>query len=64
MAMDANQLQEILGGVDYPVNKNQLTQYLHDKGVSDNAVQSIERMDRSQFNSPTEVTDAMRGNTM
>lgn len=60
MAMDANQMQDILGGVDYPIGKEQMVQYLHDKGVSDNVVQSVERTDRDQFNSPTDVTDAMR----
>lgn len=59
MAMDSSRMQDILGGVDYPIGKDQMVQYLHDNGVSENLVQSVERTDRDQFNSPTDVTDVM-----
>jgi len=58
--IDTNQMMDILKGVPYPCSKQDLVQYARDKGVDDKFVHALESADRDEFNSPTDIQQALQ----
>jgi hypothetical protein len=60
--MDVNpiQLQKYLGGVNYPTNKNDLVRRAKANGADDKTVEALQGLKASRFNSPTEISEALR----
>lgn len=54
-------LTQLLGEANYPCSKQELVDYAREQGADDGIVQSLLRLDRSRFNSPTDVDDALSG---
>jgi hypothetical protein len=58
MAPNPIQLQKYLGGVDYPISKQDLVQHARDKGADDEVIRTLERLPLDEFNSPNDVSEA------
>ncbi len=53
--VSAAQIQVYLKGIDYPVNKTQLTQHAQSRGAPDNVMSFLNRLPERQYNVPTDV---------
>jgi hypothetical protein len=58
MAPNPIQLQKYLGGVDYPISKQDLIQHARAKGADDEVIRTLERLPFDEFNSPNDVSEA------
>jgi hypothetical protein len=58
MAPNPIQLQKYLGGVDYPISKQDLIQHARAKGADDEVIRTLERLPLDEFNSPNDVSEA------
>lgn len=58
--VDPSEVQNFLGGIDYPASKSELVDYARNHGASNNVLQTIQGLDRDQFESPTDIGEAMR----
>ena len=56
------ELQKYLGGVDYPVSKDDLVSTARDNGAPDDVVSALESSNEDSFDSPTAVSKAVSGN--
>lgn len=57
--VNPTQIQEYLGGADYPCSRDELVDYARDNGASSNILQTIARLPDHEFNSPTDVSEAI-----
>lgn len=55
------ELQKYLGGVDYPVSKDDLVATARDNGAPDDVVSALEGSNENSFDSPTAVSKAVSG---
>ncbi|WP_261165086.1 DUF2795 domain-containing protein [Microbacterium sp. Marseille-Q6965] len=55
------ELQKYLGGVDYPVSKEDLVARARDNGAPDDLVSALESAGQDSFDSPTDVSSAVAG---
>ena len=55
------ELQKYLGGVDYPVSKDDLVDTARNNGAPDDVVSALEGADADSFDSPTDVSSALSG---
>lgn len=53
--VSAAQIQVYLGGIDYPVNRQQIIDHARSKGAPDNVMGFLERLPERQYNYPTDV---------
>jgi hypothetical protein len=58
MAPNPIQLQKYLGGVDYPISKQDLVRHARDNGADDEVIRTLERLPFDEFNSPNDVSEA------
>jgi hypothetical protein len=59
MAVNPIQLQKYLGGIDYPARKQDLIQRAEEQGADDNVLQTLKSLNRDEFNSPNDVSEAL-----
>jgi heme/copper-type cytochrome/quinol oxidase subunit 1 len=59
MAVNPIQLQKYLSGVDYPARKQDLIERARQRGADDNVVRTLESLNRDEFNSPNDVSEAI-----
>ncbi|MFE7844953.1 DUF2795 domain-containing protein [Microbacterium sp. NPDC057407] len=57
----AIEVQKYLGGVDYPVSKDQLVSTARENGAPDDLVEALENSDQDSFDAPTDVSSALAG---
>ncbi|MCK9486451.1 MAG: DUF2795 domain-containing protein [Dehalococcoidia bacterium] len=53
------QLQQYLGDINFPVEKQQLIDHAQQRGAGEQALQALRGLPNQRFNSPTEVSQAM-----
>lgn len=53
------QLQKHLKGVDYPASKEQLVQHAQKQGADDNAISVLQQLPDEEYESPTDVSEAV-----
>ncbi|MFN8585795.1 MAG: DUF2795 domain-containing protein [Dehalococcoidia bacterium] len=52
-------VQKFLGGIDYPVEKQQLVEHAQDQGADDEVGHALERPPMDRFNSPNDLSEAI-----
>lgn len=52
-------IQEYLGGMDYPVSKQDLIEHARQQNAPQEMVAVLERVDDGEYNSPTDLTQAI-----
>jgi len=63
MAVNPIQLQKYLSGIDYPAKKQDLIQRAEQQGADDNVLQTLKSLKREDFNSPSDVSEALAGSS-
>lgn len=61
MALSPAQIQQYLGGVDYPSSKEDLIEHAREEGAEDDVIDMIEGLPMDRFNSPNDVSEAISG---
>lgn len=61
MALSPAQIQQYLGGVDYPCSKEDLIDHAREEGAEDDVIDMIEGLPMDRFNSPNDVSEAISG---
>lgn len=52
------QLQKYLGGLDYPVSRDDLIQRAKEKGANPEVLNTLRSLPRDEYNSPNDVSEA------
>lgn len=52
------QLQKYLGGIDYPIEKEQLVDHAQSEGADEQVLETLRRLPMDRFNSPNDVSEA------
>jgi hypothetical protein len=52
-------VQKFLGGIDYPVDRDQLVEHARDRGADDEVLRALEAIDDRQYRDPTDVSEAV-----
>jgi hypothetical protein len=53
------QVQKFLGGIDFPVSKEQLVRHAEQHGADENVRRVLEQLPQDRFNSPNDVSEAI-----
>jgi hypothetical protein len=53
------QVQKYLGGLDYPVEKQDLLRRAEEQGADEDVRSTLERLPMDHFNSPNDVSEAI-----
>lgn len=53
------QLQKHLKGVDYPASKEDLINHAKQNGADDNAISALEALPDEEYETPTDVSEAI-----
>lgn len=61
MALGPVQIQQYLGGVDYPCSKDDLVEHAREAGADEDVIDIIEGLPMDRFNSPNDVSEAISG---
>ncbi len=59
MPVNPIQVQKFLGGVDYPIGKQDLIEHAKSKGADDEVMSTLEQLPFDEFNSPNDVSEAI-----
>jgi hypothetical protein len=59
MTVNPVQLQKYLGGLDYPVSREDLIRRAQEQGADNNVMQTLRSLPMDQFNSPNDVSEAV-----
>ncbi len=59
MAVNPIQVQKFLGGIDYPIAKQDLVEHARSKGADDDVMSTLEELPFDEFNSPKDVSEAI-----
>jgi hypothetical protein len=59
MTVNPVQLQKYLGGLDYPVSKQDLVRRAQEKGADNEVLQTLRSLPTDEFNSPNDVSEAV-----
>jgi len=59
MAVNPIQVQKFLGGIDYPIGKQDLLEHARSKGADDVVMSTLEQLPFDEFNSPNDVSEAI-----
>jgi Protein of unknown function (DUF2795) len=59
MAVNPIQVQKSLSGIDYPAQKKTLIARAKEQGADENVVRTLQALDREEFNSPNDVSEAI-----
>ncbi|MBO4210708.1 DUF2795 domain-containing protein [Micromonospora echinofusca] len=60
MSVTGVQLQEFLGGLDYPVSRDDLLRRAQEAGAGTPLLQSLRTLPVAEFGSPEELVEALR----
>ena len=52
------QLQEFLGGIDYPADKERVVETAREHRAPDDVIDFLKRLPKNRFNSPNDVSEA------
>jgi len=52
-------VQKYFGGLDYPVEKQDLLRRAEEQGADDNVRRTLEQLPMDRFNSPNDVSEAI-----
>ncbi len=58
------QIQQYLGDINYPVDKQQLIDHAQQRGADEQSLQALRSLNRERFNSPNEISEAMGSQNM
>jgi hypothetical protein len=61
MSFSPIEVQKALKGTDYPASPDELAEQARTNGANDELVEALEGLDEEQFDGPTEVMSAMKG---
>lgn len=59
MTVNPVQLQKYLGGLDYPVSREDLIRRAQEQGADNNVMQTLRSLPMDWFNSPNDVSEAV-----
>ncbi len=59
MAVNPIQVQKFLGGIDYPIGKQDLLEHARSRGADDDVMSTLEKLSFEEFNSPNDVSEAI-----
>lgn len=59
MTVNPVQLQKYLGGLDYPVSREDLVRRAQEKGADQEVLRTLRSLRRDEFNSPNDVSEAV-----
>jgi hypothetical protein len=59
MAVNPVQLQKYLGGLDYPVSREDLVRRAQEQGADTEVLQTLRSLPTDEFNSPNDVSEAV-----
>lgn len=59
MTVNPVQLQKYLGGLDYPVSREDLVRRAQEKGADEAVLRTLRSLPRERFNSPNDVSEAV-----
>ena len=59
MTVNPIQLQKYLGGLDYPVSKEDLVRRAQENGADNEVLQTLRSLPADDFNSPNDVSEAV-----
>lgn len=59
MAANPTQVEKYIGGVDYPCSKTDLVDHARGAGADQNIISTLQNLPYDEFNSPTEVSEAI-----
>ena len=59
MPVNPVQVQKFLGGIDYPIGKQELVEHAKSKGADDDVMSTLEQLPFEEFNSPNDVSEAI-----
>jgi len=54
-------ISSIVNEANYPCSRQELVDYAREQGADETVVRSLQNLDRAQFSSPTDVSDAFNG---
>jgi hypothetical protein len=59
MPVNPIQVQKFLGGIDYPIGKQELVEHAKNNGADDDVMSTLEQLPFDEFNSPNDVSEAI-----
>jgi hypothetical protein len=59
MPVNPIQVQKFLGGVDYPISKQELVKHAKGQGADADVTSTLEELPFDEFNSPNDVSEAI-----
>ncbi|HEX2357328.1 MAG TPA: DUF2795 domain-containing protein [Micromonosporaceae bacterium] len=59
MTVNPIQLQKYLGGLDYPVSREDLVRRAQEQGADQETLHTLQTLPREEFNSPNDVSEAV-----
>lgn len=59
MPVNPIQVQKFLGGVDYPIGKQELVEHAKSQGADEEVAATLEQLPFEEFNSPNDVSEAI-----
>ncbi|HEY3007387.1 MAG TPA: DUF2795 domain-containing protein [Micromonosporaceae bacterium] len=59
MSLKPIRLQEYVGGLDYPVSREDLVRRAQEQGADQEVLHTLQSLPREEFNSPDDVTEAL-----
>jgi hypothetical protein len=59
MPVNPIQLQKYLGGLDYPVSREDLVRRAQEQGADQEVLNTLRSLPREEFNSPNDVSEAV-----
>ncbi len=61
MGFQVTEVQKALKGADYPASRDDLVELARGNGADDDLVTALSGMDKSSFDGPSAVMEAMKG---
>ncbi|SDM27446.1 DUF2795 domain-containing protein [Allokutzneria albata] len=61
MTVNPIQVQKFLGGIDYPATKEEVLRTAQRQGADDQVLDTLRGLDRDDFNSPNDISEAIGG---
>lgn len=59
MPVNPIQVQKFLGGLDYPIGRQELVEHAKSKGADAEVTATLEQLPSDRFNSPNDVSEAI-----
>ena len=58
-AVNPNQVQKFLGGMNYPANKDEIVKHANSKGADEKIMETLEQLPEESFETPADVSKAI-----